>query len=297
MLLRRVITALALLALMLPALLAERAVVWPAVSFVFVLLAAWEWVRMLKPARANLAALSALAFFGLGVILAVGREPGHVSVGQALWSALVLAGCALGCLFWGLVAPWQLRTLRNNFVPAWSAVLVLASAWLAVLQLRLLGLWELLSGLALVWVADVAAYFVGRRFGRNKLAPRISPGKTREGAFGAGFAVVALSLAVYGFAPPHWPAVLPVRWLAELSATIPVGLAWLTWIAMLLMLVGLSILGDLYESMIKREAGVKDSSGLLPGHGGVLDRIDALLPVLPALVLVDAWFGWLGISR
>jgi len=297
MLLRRVITALALLAVILPALLTELRWVWPTVSFVFVLLAAWEWLRMLEPARANLAALSALAFFGLGVILALGREHASIPGGDALWSTLVLAGCALGCLFWGLVAPWQLRSLRNNFVPAWTAVVVLAAAWLAVLQLQLRGLWELLCGLAVVWVADVAAYFVGRRYGRNKLAPRISPGKTREGAIGAGFAVVSLSLAAYMLAPPHWPAALPVRWLAELSATIPSGLALLIWMSILLALVGLSILGDLYESMIKREACVKDSSGLLPGHGGVLDRIDALLPVLPALVLVDAWFGWLGISR
>jgi phosphatidate cytidylyltransferase len=290
-------TALALLAVILPALLTEMRWAWPMVSFVFVLLAAWEWLRMLEPARANFAALLALALFGLGVILALGREPARIAGGDPFWSALVLAGCALGCLFWGVVAPWQLRTLGNNFVPAWTAVLVLAAAWLAVVQLQLRGMWELLSGLAVVWVADVAAYFVGRRFGRKKLAPRISPGKTQEGAFGAGFAVVSLSLAAAMLAPPHWPAVLPMRWLAELSATVTSGLALLIWIAILLVLVGLSILGDLYESMIKREAGVKDSSGLLPGHGGVLDRIDALLPVLPALVLVDSWFRWLGISQ
>lgn len=297
MLLRRVVTALVLLAVILPALLAQAPWVWPAVSLVFVLIAAWEWVRMLEPARANIAAQAALVGFGAWVLVAMPTDPGALTAQEGGWWLLVHLGCALACLFWCLMAPWQLRLVRNALFPAWSAVLVLAATWLAVLHLHRRGLGELLSGLALVWVADVAAYFVGRRFGRTRLAPRISPGKTREGALGAALAVLCAALVTHALAQADWPSTFHSRWLAALWATIPWPAALLIWATMLLILVGLSIVGDLYESMIKRLAGVKDSSGLLPGHGGVLDRIDALLPVLPALVLIDGWLAWLGLNR
>jgi len=297
MLKRRVYTALALLAVILPALLSSIPWVWPAVSFVLVILAAWEWMRMLKPARANVAALATLASFGLCIIYAFGSGHPLLAEESGVWSGLILAACGLAALFWICLAPWQLSVLRTDLNPAWTAVLVLCAAWLAVLQLHRSGLGELFSGLALVWVADIAAYFVGRRFGRTRLAPRISPGKTREGALGASFAVVGLSFAVYFFGQPQWPTILTTRWLESLSMSIPRGLAMVLWVLLLLMLVTLSILGDLYESMVKREAGVKDSSGLLPGHGGVLDRLDALLPVLPTLVVIDYGFAWISSSR
>jgi phosphatidate cytidylyltransferase len=124
--------------------------------------------------------------------------------------------------------------------------------------------------MALVWVADISAYFVGRAFGRHKLAPAISPGKTWEGASGAilGGLLYVFLLRQYG----NLPLTLSVAAIVPVTAV----------------LVAISIIGDLFESMIKRQAGVKDSSQLLPGHGGVLDRIDSLTSTLP---LVVAAFG------
>jgi phosphatidate cytidylyltransferase len=134
--------------------------------------------------------------------------------------------------------------------------------------------WLLLAAMALVWIADIAAYFCGRAFGRNKLAPSISPGKTREGAFGA-----LLAVLVYGF-------VLALKQWPDASAERLAGVA-----VVLLLLTVLSIVGDLFESLLKRQAGIKDSSNLLPGHGGVLDRIDSLTSTLPLVALYFFWMA------
>jgi phosphatidate cytidylyltransferase len=149
------------------------------------------------------------------------------------------------------------------------------AAWTALVQLYLaLGAWFLVSLMALIWCADIAAYFAGKAFGRHKLAPRVSPGKTWEGAVGG---VVAATLWV--FVSRWWPGsfgdVLASQWPLWGVAIIAVLLA------------ALSIVGDLFESLLKRRAGVKDSSQLLPGHGGVYDRIDALLPVAPIALLLS----------
>ncbi|MBP0122937.1 MAG: phosphatidate cytidylyltransferase, partial [Candidatus Nitrotoga sp.] len=122
--------------------------------------------------------------------------------------------------------------------------------------------------MGLVWVADIAAYFGGRKFGRHKLAPTISPGKTWEGVISA-----LLGVTVY---------VLLVVWVRDLSMTRVVlfGILMASW-----MCVGLSVIGDLFESAVKRQAGVKDSGTLLPGHGGLLDRIDALTSTLPLVAM------------
>jgi phosphatidate cytidylyltransferase len=132
--------------------------------------------------------------------------------------------------------------------------------------------WLLLAAMALVWVADIAAYFAGRAYGRRKLAPAISPGKTWEGAIGAVAAVLVYGLAVMAFAGG-----LPSFGLLLVSALA------------LVLLTAMSIVGDLFESLMKRQAEVKDSSQLLPGHGGVLDRIDSLTATLPLLALVLLW--------
>jgi len=146
--------------------------------------------------------------------------------------------------------------------------MVLIPTGLAMMDLRATSPWLLLGIMALVWVADVAAYFAGRRFGKNKLAPSISPGKTWEGVLGAVLGVslfVALagcfSGLVHGY--PNFLMLIFVSWL---------------WVA-------LSVIGDLFESAVKRQAGVKDSGALLPGHGGMLDRIDALTSTLPMAAL------------
>jgi len=154
--------------------------------------------------------------------------------------------------------------------PAIAAVAAVIAVWTAlVLLYQTHGVWMLVSLMALVWCADVAAYFTGRAFGRHKLVPGVSPGKTWEGAAGGVLAAVAWTWASMRFDGSFGAA------LSERHA-LPVALV------LAALLAALSIVGDLYESLLKRRAGVKDSSALLPGHGGVLDRIDALLPVAPA---------------
>jgi phosphatidate cytidylyltransferase len=128
----------------------------------------------------------------------------------------------------------------------------------------------MLAAMALVWVADIAAYFAGRAFGRRKLAPAISPGKTWEGVAGAVVGVLAYGGAVFNFSPLAGKLPLSVPLLALLLVT----------------LTAVSVMGDLFESLLKRQAGIKDSSQLLPGHGGVLDRIDALTSALPLSALI-----------
>lgn len=148
-----------------------------------------------------------------------------------------------------------------------GAVVVLPT-WIALVQLRQVGALPLILVMAIVWLADIAAYFFGRTFGKRKLAPSISPGKTWEGALGGGFAVVVYGLAL----APQLPDVL--------GGNLPLL------IAVLLLLTVVSVMGDLFESLLKRQAGLKDSSNILPGHGGVLDRIDSLTSTLPLVALV-----------
>jgi phosphatidate cytidylyltransferase len=162
-------------------------------------------------------------------------------------------------------------------------LLALWLAWLAVAQAKSIGVNFLLSILLLVWVADIFAYFAGRalggRFSRSKLAPSISPGKSWEGVWGGMIGVIVLAFA--------WQMADKVFASAVPSVFSHIGRhgAWVL-LASSLFLAAMSVLGDLFESLVKRSAGVKDSSGLLPGHGGVLDRIDALLPVLPLAMML-----------
>ena len=192
-----------------------------------------------------------------------------------------LAGAA-----WVLLGAWLLRggvagwPRIPRFVRLAGGVLALWLAWLAVAQARFMGIEFLLSVLLLVWVADIGAYFAGKglggRFSKGKLAPTISPGKSWEGVWG-GMAGV-LVLCVVWLALDSTGQSLYARLAAQF------GLA-LTLLSMIF-LATFSVVGDLVESLIKRSAGVKDSSGLLPGHGGVLDRVDALLPVLPLSMML-----------
>jgi phosphatidate cytidylyltransferase len=268
MLKQRVITALALMAVLLPALWAQA--LWPfaLLSLLFVAAAGWEWARLNEAPGLKAWALGfAVAGVSLGlaqdwnlpVLNAMPRTMhAHQHVmGEALagflvpatvwWAALafwVMGGAAalrFGGAGWRSV-PMALRNLLG------LALLVLA--WLALAEAKQQGLNFLLSIMCLVWVADIGAYFGGRAFGRRKLAPTISPGKSWDG-------VIAGALATS------------------------------LWV-----LTAMSVVGDLFESLIKRQAGQKDSSALLPGHGGVLDRIDALLPVLPlSLALLTLCHG------
>jgi phosphatidate cytidylyltransferase len=159
--------------------------------------------------------------------------------------------------------------------------------WLAVFQAKAIGVNFLLSSMALVWFADIGAYFFGRALGRNKLASTISPGKSWEGVFG-GLLVVVLVSFIWTYLDHH-----VILELQEDGVQQHVGSAgWsifsvlqskgpLVNVFALVFIVAMSVVGDLIESLVKRSAGAKDSSNLLPGHGGVLDRLDALLPALP----------------
>lgn len=164
-----------------------------------------------------------------------------------------------------------------------GGLLALWVAWLAAVQARLIGINFLLSILVLVWVADVFAYFAGRAFGlkftRRKLAPAISPGKSWEGVWGGMAGVVVLALAWV------WADASAQATVASLYSRLATRGWWLLLLGVVFM-AAMSVVGDLVESLIKRSAGAKDSSRLLPGHGGVLDRVDALLPTLPIAMML-----------
>lgn len=280
MLKQRVITALALLAVLLPALFHSdpNAFAWVALGLMAA--AAWEWGRLNRLPMAASLATAALCVALCAAAWAAGwltqRLTGLWAVAAAAW--VLAAGLLLrrGPAGWGGI-PLLLRWI--------GGVAALWLTWLAVAQARVLGINFLLSVLTLVWAADIAAYFAGRAFGqriaRSRLAPSISPGKSWEGAWGGWLGVLALG-AAWALIEPRWHPDGP-----SLYAQLATGGWWLMLLG-LSALTAMSVAGDLIESLVKRSAGVKDSSGLLPGHGGVLDRIDALLPTLPMALLFAA---------
>ncbi|HAB48056.1 MAG: phosphatidate cytidylyltransferase [Betaproteobacteria bacterium] len=294
MLMRRVVTALALLSVLIPALLAPQVWVWACLSFVFVMLAAWEWLRLLEPSRSQSSVFFALLILGAVLLFDLVFQDRH-------WLEMIVTPvCFVAALLWVVVVPRSFSGRPGQaWLQAWLAWVFLLAAWMALLELHRIDLIMLFSGLALVWIADIAAYFVGKRFGRRKLAPDISPGKTREGAMGACIVVALVGLVVLSLAAEQGVQALPRRWFELLVSLMHGSAALLIVLGLLQLLVILSIIGDLYESQLKRLAGVKDSSNLLPGHGGVFDRIDALVPTLPAIVLIDRWLHWLveGVAR
>lgn len=285
MLRQRVITALVLLAILLPALFAPTPAPFIGLSLLLIAAAAWEWARL-------------NGVHGAGALATGGV---CATACAALWWAGAVdrasAGLWLGCaLAWLLLAPWLLR----RGVAGWPAVpravrwlgglLVLCVAWLAMAQARRVGINFLLSVLVLVWAADVFAYFAGRALGGRltdgrKLAPTISPGKSWEGVWG-GMAGVLLVGVAWLWADRAWPNGSPSLYTRLAEA----GWGW--FVVGLLSLAAMSVVGDLLESLVKRSAGMKDSSQLLPGHGGVLDRVDALLPVLPLAMGLLALIQW-----
>ncbi len=278
MLWKRVVTAIILLLVLLPALFYPSAVPLTALAIVFIAAAAWEWARLVgyHGVVAWLCAVvcaSACALAWAGGML---QQP--VAWLWSLMAVVWLFGAAW-LLYAGMGAWARLpRALRMA-----AGILVLFAAWTALAQARHIGVNLVLSIMALVWVADISAYVAGRtwggRFVSRKLAPSISPGKTWEGVAGAVVGVLVLAMA-WWWADGYFQSQAP-----SLYTRMFANEHWFMWPA-LVALVGMSVVGDLIESLIKRSAGVKDSSGLLPGHGGVLDRIDALLPVMPLAMLL-----------
>ncbi len=269
MLKQRVLTALALLAVLVAALAAPSTWPYALITVLMIGAAGWEWGRLNAAGSALALALGVVvAVASFGLCLWVSRQNSAVlwwAVG-ALWIFGGSAALRLGPQAWAQMAP----------APRWLiGVLVLAPAWAAMYQAYVQSVNFLLSAMALVWAADIAAYFGGKRFGKRKLAPSISPGKSWEGVFSGMLGALALAAGWITLDLLHTmdgPSLYTQ--LMSRVGVFGLGLGVLGLCAM-------SVVGDLFESLIKRAAGAKDSSGLLPGHGGVLDRIDALLPVMP----------------
>jgi len=275
MLKQRVITALVLVAFLLPALFAPIAWPFALLSLLMIAAAGWEWGRLNGAGGASL-------FVGAAVALACAA---------ALWAGWGEAPPRLA--WWLAFGVWVLGgafVLRGG-PQAWPGVpalvrcvlgvLLLFTAWLALASAKTIGVNFILSVFCLVWAADIAAYFGGKAFGRRKLAPGISPGKSWEGVWSGMLGALVLAAFWLGLdAAFHMDSLsLYTRLYRRFDVLGLVGIV--------VFLVAMSVVGDLFESLVKRAAGAKDSSGLLPGHGGVLDRVDALLPAFPiAMALI-----------
>lgn len=280
MLLQRVITAVVLLLAILAALLSSHAWAFSSLTLVLMAAAAWEWARLNQAPPALAWGMGiAVALAGIGALGAGWDQPLAGGVNPWWWAAAVLWMLGAAVALRSGPAAWpQLPRLARWVL----GVLGLWAAWLALAQAHALGVNFMLSALALVWAADIAAYFGGRRFGRRKLAPSISPGKSWEGVWSGLAGVLLLAVLwvwldqTHGFDSP------------SLYTRLYQALGWAGSLAALLALTAMSVAGDLVESLVKRSAGAKDSSRLLPGHGGVLDRVDALLPVLPLALALQS---------
>lgn len=256
MLKTRILTALVLLPLMLAALFLFGGAAWAAFSWLIIVLAMWEFARM-----AGFTSAQRRLYLGVSSLAALLAWLSAYQPGPAVMSVSLLVW--LGVTPMWLYKRWSLPKGVKAVALGWA---LLFPAWFAMLAWRpepvLADSLQLLAVMGLVWVADVSAYFAGKTFGRHKLAPAISPGKTWEGVAGA---VVGVTAYVWFVAEQHWMQLdIPLLWL------LPIAMA----------LTAVSVIGDLLESWFKRSAGIKDSSSLLPGHGGVFDRIDSLIAVL-----------------
>jgi phosphatidate cytidylyltransferase len=279
MLKQRIFTALILLAVLIPAVFYPSPEPFALVATVLLSAGAWEWGRLNQwgqHASLALGLVCGLGCVGMQMLGALHHSFGLVwTLSGAVW---VLGGAWLlhaGSAGWMRV-PQTLRVAVG--------LLALWVAWLAVVGARVVGINYLFSVLVLVWAADVFAYFAGRTLGgkffRQKLAPSISPGKTWEGALGGLIGVMVCAWV--------WQYLDRTLDLGAPSLYSQLAQRGGPWTALALgFLVSMSVTGDLVESLFKRSAGVKDSSNLLPGHGGVLDRVDALLPVLPLCMMVS----------
>ena len=267
---QRVITAVVLLALLLPALFAP--VAWPFALLTLLMIAAagWEWGRLNGAGSTWSLAFGAVLAAACAAALLAGWT---LQAPPAAWWAATLV--------WVLGGAWALKVGPAGW-PAlprtarWAlGLLALWTAWLALASAKSIGINFILSVFCLVWAADIAAYFGGRAFGKRKLALAISPGKSWEGVWSGMLGVLLLAFA--------WIAIDRSGHVdsSSLYTRLHERLGGVGLVAVLVFLSAMSVVGDLVESLVKRSAGAKDSSGLLPGHGGVLDRIDALLPVFP----------------
>lgn len=273
MLKARVLTAILLLAGLLAALFLLPASGWLLLCAAVCAGAAWEWGGL---AQFNHRARAILALVFGSLSFTIGWHAGLAQAQLPDTSSLLGPAYLVSAAFWLAVVPcWLSRKWRlaNSGVSVAVGLVVLVPPALALAHLRLIGPDVLLIVMAVVWVADIAAYFSGRAFGRRKLAPSISPGKTWEGAAGAAVGVLVFGIAV------------------AIGLNVPPPGGWPGFAVLLIAYTGVSIIGDLFESLLKRQAGLKDSGAILPGHGGILDRIDSLTSTLPIAGLAALWWA------
>lgn len=283
----RTLTALILAPIAIAAILLLHTPWLAALAAVVFLASLWEWFKLAEIDDT----LSRTVLLLVNLLLMVALVwASRSSTGGSL--VLFQLATVVGVIWWLLAALWlkhydfasdhdtharmfKLAASTLAVVPAWCALgLIHASdpTPSALGGIPKGHLW-LLTALMVVWAADSGAYFVGRRFGKHKLSPRISPNKTVEGLLGGLVAGIAVGVAG-GLLAGAQPAQLP-------------------WVALMALLaVAASVIGDLYESLLKRHVGAKDSSNLLPGHGGILDRVDGVLAALPVFALGKAWLGF-----
>lgn len=254
MLKTRLITASLLIAVLLAALFYGSNMVWGILSGCFILFGFWEWGRIIKLRNRAQQGLM-IAALAMSLFLIHAFNTTYVQFNENM----VLSLMALSGLIWLVMVPFLLSThsplTQNKIFMTIIGFILLSATLISFLGLHRISPWLLLGVIATVSIADSAAYFAGKNFGKHKLAPSISPGKTWEGVVGA-----LIAITIFG---------LLLRHFLHYSAWLLAGLWFITIV---------SIMGDLFESKLKRQAHLKDSGHILPGHGGVLDRIDGLMP-------------------
>lgn len=289
MLKQRVITAIILLAVLIASYLAGP-VVFAGVMAIGFGLAQWEWLRlaglsnMVSGAVALIVTGSSalLAFLVYQDIQVLSQAASQYQVLYANLSTLFVLYLAVIALLWVGIAIRVFFARHSGMkvarpIVGVTAVFFAPAAWLSfVAMYGALGITMVISLLMIVWVADIMAYFTGMALGKNRMAPAISPKKSWEGVAGGMLSVILLGFLAYWIAPD----------VQTVPSVIIEKSGYIAWIVIAFVLVSLSIVGDLFESALKRQAGIKDSSNLLPGHGGFYDRLDAMMPTLPAGFLV-----------
>jgi phosphatidate cytidylyltransferase len=275
MLKTRIMTALALLAVLLPVLYFNNPLAFGVVVTLFFGAAIWEGFRLFNPGAKHAVVISLFwtAAFCLAFFFQQRQPPLFwFAIGVLVWALRFTPSLKMGLPPLGSTA---------NTLLSLTYAIALVACFAAIVTLFRHSPMYLLSVMALVWIADIGAYFAGKAFGKRKLAPSISPGKSWEGAIGGAIAVLLLATLSILFGGSALGDTFAVHVQAKFG--------WAGLAVVLAVVVAASVVGDLFESQLKRRAGVKDSSKLLPGHGGVLDRIDALIPVLPLAALIDTW--------
>lgn len=260
MLLTRVVTALLILAIFIPALFYSSNVAWALGMLVVTVLASFEWAKLVDASQVQAVIFSVITAAVGGLLIFLMQKNGfHWFFNQSLIVFSVVL------LFWGIVVPIlmsRIIVIKNKLLMLVVGIILLLPFWMAFVCVKGADPIILLTLLATIWLSDTAAYFSGKQFGKHKLAPAISPGKTWEGVMGALLAVTVFAAILYSVGKVQL-GIFPLLWLVAI----------------------LGVFGDLFESLIKRQMNKKDSGQILPGHGGILDRVDGILPSLPIAVL------------